>query len=138
MAEDDLFGHGPRAAAVAQPRAIGGMPDKVGDPRRVASVVAGVLHATGAFTQPELDAANHGLAALGRAALVQTDFVAQTPEQLAPVIPRELREPVLALLYQLAGDEPIRRRIADAYAGLWQAAAEPPAPPRAGSPVCAG
>nr|HEX4313021.1 AAA family ATPase [Kofleriaceae bacterium] len=120
----------------AQPRAIGGQPDKPGDPRRAASVVAGVLHASGAFTQPELDVANRGLAALGRPPLVQQDFVAESPEQLAGLIPRELREPLLALLYQVAGDEPIRRRIADAYAGLWHTEAEPPAPLRSGgSPV---
>src|SRR5262249_25128365 len=63
------------------------------------------------------------------------DFSTETPEALAPRIPVELRAPLLSLLYTLAGDEPVRRRIAEAYAGLWQEAPEPEAPPRQGSAV---
>src|SRR5579883_3610034 len=118
--DDDLFVPTTQGVA-ATARKVGGVPELAGDPRKLAPVVAGVLYATGAFTQAELDAANHGLAALGRPPLVQPDFVAQTPESLAPSVPRELRDATLQLLYHLAGDEPIRRRIADAYAGLWQA-----------------
>ncbi|HEV7559728.1 MAG TPA: AAA family ATPase [Kofleriaceae bacterium] len=56
-----------------------------------------------------------------------------TPEALAPRLPIELRIGVLEALYTLAGDEPIRRRLADAYAGLWGGVAEPPPPKRSGS-----
>jgi MoxR-like ATPase len=134
--DDELFAPTTQGVA-ATARKVGGVPERVGDPRKLAPVVAGVLYATGAFTQPELDAANRGLAALGRPPLVQPDFVAQTPETLAASVPRELRDGALQLLYQLAGDEPIRRRIADAYAGLWQAEATPAAPPprAAGAPI---
>jgi MoxR-like ATPase len=133
--DDELFSPTTQGVA-ATARRVGGMPEKVGDPRKLSSIVAGVLMAPGTFTQAELDAANHGLAALNRPALVQTDLVADSPEALAPGLPRELRDGALALLYQLAGDEPIRRRLVDAYAGLWQAEAAAAAVPRAaGAPI---
>jgi MoxR-like ATPase len=50
-------------------------------------------------------------------------------------VPHELRAGLLDLLYHLAGDEPIRRRIADAYAGLWHEAPEGTPAPRTGSPI---
>jgi len=103
------------------------------DIRRVGRVVAGVLLATGQPTPLDLERAAHGLSALGRPPLVQGDFVIETPETLAPAIPIELRAGVLALLYELAGDEPIRRRLADAYAGLWQEPPEAEAARRTGS-----
>jgi MoxR-like ATPase len=103
------------------------------DPRRIGRVVAGVLLATGEPTAGELERAAAGLATLGRPPLADGDLVLETPEALAPVIPVELRAGVLALLYDLAGDEPIRRRLADAYAGLWQEAPEAAAPRRTGS-----
>ncbi|CAN5744021.1 hypothetical protein BH11MYX2_BH11MYX2_39020 [soil metagenome] len=100
--------------------------------RRVGRVVAGVLLATGDASHAEIARANEGLSALGRSALTELDYERETPEILAPLIPRSLRDGVLDLLYVLAGDEPMRRRIADAYAGLWSAEAEPPAPRREG------
>jgi MoxR-like ATPase len=93
------------------------------------------LLATGSVTNDEIARANVGLANLGLPALGPSDSVADTPEALAPHIPIELRTPVLDLLYVLAGDEPIRRRIADAYAGLWHDEAEGPAKRREGGPV---
>jgi MoxR-like ATPase len=105
------------------------------DPHRAANVVAGVLLAHGNTTAEEVARANEGLAALGRPPLEQTDFVAETPERLAPMIPEALRAGLLDLLYVLSGDEPIRRRIADAYATLWHEQPEAPAAPRTGSPV---
>jgi MoxR-like ATPase len=105
------------------------------DVRRVGQVVAGVLLATGGASAAEVERANAALSALGRPALSEADLSAATPEQLGGTVPEELRRPVLELLYELAGDEPVRRRIADAYAGLWRAPAQPEAAQRAGSPV---
>jgi len=101
----------------------------------VGRLVASVLHATGSFTQRELERANEALSALARPPLTQHDFVADTPERLAPQIPEELHAPLLQLIYELAGDEPIRRRLCDAYAGLWQYEAAEPAAKRSGGPV---
>ncbi len=103
------------------------------DVRRVGEVVAQVLFATGETTEAALARANDGLSALGRPPLTQDDCTRATPEQLAPLIPEELHAPLLELLYELAGDEPLRRRLADAYAGLWRTDAREPAPPRQGS-----
>jgi MoxR-like ATPase len=103
------------------------------DIRRAGRVVAGVLLATGEPTPIDLERAAQGLAALGRPPLGDGDFVSETPEMLAPAIPIELRAGVLALLYELAGDEPIRRRLADAYAGLWQERPAMAAPRRTGA-----
>ncbi|MEO8844217.1 MAG: AAA family ATPase [Kofleriaceae bacterium] len=100
------------------------------DRRLIARVIAGVLLAPGAMTPAELARANEALAAFGRPALADHDFVAETPERLAPAIPTELHAPLLELLYELAGDEPIRRRLADAYAQLWHHATEAAVPPR--------
>jgi MoxR-like ATPase len=102
------------------------------DPRLTSRVVASVLRATGAFAPQELARANAGLSALGRPDLVEGDFSAETPEQLAPNIPLELQAPLVRLLYELAGDEPIRRRIADAYAHLWFGESAEAAPARSG------
>ncbi|HEY5924753.1 MAG TPA: MoxR family ATPase [Kofleriaceae bacterium] len=98
-------------------------------------VVASVLHATGSFTQHELIRANDALSALSKPPLSEHDFVSDTPERLAPQIPEELQAPLLQLMYELAGDEPIRRRIADSYAGLWLYDAADPAAPRTGTPL---
>ncbi len=105
------------------------------DARKISRAVAGLLLATGQLTELELAQANAGLANLGRPPLCDADFASETPETLAPMIPIEHRTGVLELLYVLAGDEPIRRRLADAYAGLWHDQAEAPASPRTGSPV---
>ncbi|HEX5063655.1 MAG TPA: AAA family ATPase [Kofleriaceae bacterium] len=95
-------------------------------------LVAGVLRATGSYTERDLQRANDALSALSRPPLGDHDFVSETPEQLAPQIPEHLRAPLLQLAYELAGDEPIRRRLADAYAGLWQFEAAPPVATRNG------
>jgi MoxR-like ATPase len=101
----------------------------------VGRLIAGILRATGSYTQQELDRANEALSALARPPLGDHDFVSQTPEQLAPQIRDDLHEPLLQLAYELAGDEPIRRRLADAYAGLWQYEAAEPAALRSGAPL---
>jgi MoxR-like ATPase len=96
------------------------------DTRDARRAVAGLLLATGTPAPGELELAADRLRALGWPPLDAGDHVRETPEALAPRIPRALHADVLSLLHELAGDEPIRRRIADAYAGLWHA---PPAPP---------
>jgi len=101
----------------------------------VSRVIAGVLIATGELDDVRVARANEALSALGRPALTEHDFVGQTPEQLAPAIPDDLRPQLLALLYELAGDEPLRRRLADAYAALWHGEAEQPVAPRTGPAV---
>ncbi|TMQ07022.1 MAG: hypothetical protein E6J91_36585, partial [Deltaproteobacteria bacterium] len=92
------------------------------DTQRARRAIAGLLMATGAPAPAELALANERLRALGWPPLGAGDLVRETPETLAPQI-------------ELAGDEPIRRRIADAYAQLWHGEPEPPAPPRQGSAV---
>ena len=92
------------------------------DTRPARRAIAGLLLATGAPTPTELELAGDRLRALGWPPLGDGDLVRETPESLAPRIPRALHADVLSLLYELAGDEPIRRRIADAYAGLWHGA----------------
>ena len=105
------------------------------DARFAGRVVASVLLATGTATAEELERANAGLAALGRPPLAQHDLTGETPEMLAPCIPTELRDGLLDVMYAIAGDEPIRKRIADSYAGLWHAELEPAAERRTGGPV---
>ena len=105
------------------------------DPRSTGSVVLGLLAASGTPSSEELERANTGLSLLGRPPLSASDRAGDTPEALAPLVPPELRSGLLDLLYHLAGDEPIRRRIADAYAGIWHEVCESPPLPRAGSPV---
>ena len=101
----------------------------------VARVIAGVLLAPGTYTEAELARANEALSALGRPPLAEADCVADTPERLAPAIPPEVRGPLAELLYELAGDEPIRRRLADAYAQLWHQDTEDEVGPRTGPKV---
>jgi MoxR-like ATPase len=101
---------------------------------RARRVIAGMVLATGAPTPAELARASDGLRALGWPPLTERDLVSETPETLAPLIPIELRARLLHLLYELAGDEPIRRRLADAYAGLWHDRSEAP-PQQRGSAV---
>ena len=98
-------------------------------------LVAGVLGATGTYTADELARANAGLAALGRPALTDGDFIAVTPETLAPRVPEQWRAGLLDIAYTLAGDEPIRRKLADAYAALWHETPEPEAARRSGGRV---
>src|SRR5215510_5228967 len=103
--------------------------------RRARRVIAGLLLATGAPSHDDLARASDGLAALGWPPLTLADMVSETPERLAPLIPDHLRGPLLQLLYALAGDEPLRRRLADAYAGLWRDRTAGGDAPRRGAPV---
>ncbi len=90
----------------------------------VGRAVASVLRAAGEVDVGKLARVNDAMSALGCPPLGDHDFIPATPEQLAPQIREAMRPAVLGLMYEIAGDEPIRRRIADAYAGLWDAHAE--------------
>ena len=103
------------------------------DIRKVGHVVATVLYACGTATEDEIRRAGEGLARLGRPRLGSTDLAPATPEELAPSVPIDLRVPLLELLLELSEGEPLRRRVALAYAGLWGLTAKPApdAPPPA-------
>ncbi|MEO7735409.1 MAG: AAA family ATPase [Kofleriaceae bacterium] len=106
------------------------------DLRLARRAIAGVLLASGTPSPQEVAYVASCLRELGSPPLSDADLVSDSPERLAPRIAVEQRAGVLAILYAIAGDEPIRRRLADAYAGLWHAGpeeAEPGAAPRRGT-----
>jgi MoxR-like ATPase len=104
------------------------------DAREVGRVVATVLLASGEPPSEDLERANDYLARLARPALSERDFALATPEELGPRIPLDLRGPLSEMLFDLAGHDPLRRRLALAYAGLWRLPVSPPvSPPRAGA-----
>jgi MoxR-like ATPase len=108
------------------------------DAREAARVVATVLLAGGETVPHELERANAGLAHLGLAPICERDLVVSTPEELAPLVPPELRAGLADLLLALSGQEPIRRRVADAYLGLWtrrRPKSPPPGPPATASRI---
>ena len=72
---------------------------------------------------------------MGKPPLAQVDVTGETPELLAPMVPEQLRDAVLDLLYVIAGDEPIRKKLADSYAAIWRAEPEPAPERRKGAPV---
>lgn len=90
------------------------------DARVLGRVVASVLLAAGDASSDELARANAALSVFNRPPLAEADFVPATPEQLARLVPDELRAAMFELLTELAGEEPIRRRIAEAYGVLWR------------------
>ena len=93
--------------------------DSLFDAREAGRVVASVLLAAGTSASPALvEQANHGLVRLSLLPLAERDFVVSTPEELAPLMPPQLRGALADLLLELAGDEPLRRRMARAYLGL--------------------
>ena len=88
------------------------------DAREAGRVVASVLLA--APVTPDLVArANHGLARLQLAPLSDRDSEVSTPEELAPLIPPQLRDALADLVLEIAGNDPMRRRVAMAYVQLW-------------------
>ena len=90
------------------------------DAREATRIVAGVLVAAGGVPSAAVAAANRVLARISLGPLREQDFLAATPEELAPRIPPQLRGPLVDLLLEVAGDEPLRRRIALGYATIWQ------------------
>jgi hypothetical protein len=102
------------------------------DVREAGRVVATVILAAGPASEGDVERASRGLARLGRPPLAERDLVVSTPEQLAPLIPPSHREGLAALLIELSEGDPLRRRVALAYLGLWQI---PPPPPPAARPA---
>jgi MoxR-like ATPase len=98
-------------------------PERAVDAREAGRVMATVLLAAGPAVAAAIDCANRGLARLGCPPLCDRDFVLSTPEELAPRIPVELRPDLAELLIELAAGEPLARRVALAYHGLWGIAA---------------
>ena len=97
------------------------------DVREVGRVVASVLLAAGPAAPDAVARANQALGALGRPPLVDRDLVLATPEELAPLVPVDLRAPLAEQLLDLSATEPLRRRVALAFLDLWQIAPPPPA-----------
>jgi MoxR-like ATPase len=90
------------------------------DAREAGRVVGSVLVASAPLA-PELVAyANHGLQRLLLAPLSERDFTPSTPEELAPIIPPQLRDALADLIVQIAGQDPLRRRAAHSYIALWR------------------
>jgi MoxR-like ATPase len=102
------------------------------DLREASRVVATVLLASGTPSAQEVGRANEGLARLGLPPLAEHDASPATPEELARTIPDEVRGYLGDLLIGLAGDDPMRLRIARSYVALWGRAF--PEPPPAASP----
>ena len=103
------------------------------DAREATRIVAGVLIAAGGVAPAAVESANRVLARVSLGPLRDQDFLAATPEELAPRIPPQLRGPLVDLLFEVAGEEPLRRRIALSYATIWQIdrVARPSEPPAA-------
>jgi MoxR-like ATPase len=96
------------------------IPGETLDSREAGRVVASVLVASAPLT-PELVAhANHGLTRLMLGPLTERDFTPSTPEELAPIIPPHLRDALADLIVQIAGQDPLRRRVAQSYLALWR------------------
>jgi MoxR-like ATPase len=95
------------------------------DAREAGRVVAGVLLAAGAPPATLVARANAGLERLRLAPLQERDFTVSTPEELAPIIPPELRDALGDLVLELAGEEPLRKRMAAAYVHIWRPSLRP-------------
>jgi hypothetical protein len=90
------------------------------DAREAGRVVASVLVASAPLA-PELVAyANQGLTRLQLVPLAERDFTPATPEELAPISPPSLRDALADLIVQIAGQDPLRRRVAQSYVALWR------------------
>ncbi len=106
------------------------------DPHEAGRVVATMLVAAGPPPLPLIEHANRALARLVLPPLGDRDFVPSTPEELAPLVPVSLRPALVELLFEVAGTEPLRLRVAEAFRGLWRIgmrpSAEPPPPIQGG------
>ena len=89
------------------------------DPREAGRVVATVLLAATPLPSSLVEQANQGLARLSLPVLTERDSVVSTPEELAPLIPPQLRDALADLLLELSNAEPLRQRVALAYIQLW-------------------
>jgi MoxR-like ATPase len=105
----------------AAPRVTMGMAASAAsfDPREAGRLVASVLLASTPLGADLVDHANQGLTRLCLAPLADHDFVVSTPEELAPLMPPQLRGALADLVLEIAGNDPLRRRMALSYLGLW-------------------
>ena len=109
------------------PNVSASRPQPERDVREVGRVVASVLHAAGAPPAELVARADLALVRLGRPTVRERDLEISSPEELASRIPEDLR-PILAdVLFDLAGDEPLRRRVARAFVALWRLERSTPA-----------
>jgi MoxR-like ATPase len=83
-------------------------------------VVGAVLLASSPVAPELIEHANAGLARLSLARLADRDFVVSTPEELAPLVPPGLRDAVADLIVELAGSDPLRRRMVQSVLALWR------------------
>src|SRR5688500_4900797 len=83
-------------------------------------VVASVLAASTPLPGELVAHANLALTRLGLAPLAERDFTPSTPEEVAPIIPPQLHDALADLIMQLAGQDPMRRRVAQSYLALWR------------------
>jgi MoxR-like ATPase len=134
--DDELFGPKPSAPLSSQPPTPPPSAPAT-DVRAIPRAVGALLCALGRPTDAELARANGGLQRLSLPLLTARDLQHATPESLASFVPVEARVGVLALMRQIAADQPIRARLALAYAQLWQLSDAPlPAPaPQTGGTV---
>jgi MoxR-like ATPase len=82
-------------------------------------VVATVLFAGAPPTDADVARADETLMAMGRPPLASHDASVATPEELAVAVPAELRGALSKLLFELSAGDPLRYRLALAYAALW-------------------
>jgi|GEM_PF-74376 len=100
------------------------------DAREAGRVVASVLLARGPVSSALVEQASRGLVRLCLPPLVERDFVVSTPEELAPLMPPQLRGALADLLLELSAEEPLRRRVTQAYLALWNLQAGTMSAPR--------
>ena len=135
--DDELFGPKPSAPLPSQSSTVATAPPAT-DVRAIPRAIGALLCALGTPTEAEVARANAGLQRLSLPLLTMRDLAQATPESLAPLVPVEARAGVLALMRQIAADQPIRARLALAYAQLWQlgsGAVPPPLPEKGGAVV---
>ncbi|HWE27549.1 MAG TPA: hypothetical protein VHB97_06070, partial [Polyangia bacterium] len=118
--DDELFGPRPSAHLPSQRSSTAPTLAPASDVRAVPRVLGALLCALGRPTDAEVARANAGLARLALPLVAARDLLQATPEALAPLVPVEARAGVLALMRQIASDQPIRARLAQSYAQLWQ------------------
>src|SRR4051794_1485018 len=116
--DDELFGPRPSATLPSQNSTAPTLAPAT-DVRAVPRALGALLCALGRPTDAEIARANAGLARLSLPLVTVRDLAQATPESLAPLVPVEARAGVLALMRQIAADQPIRVRLALAYAQLW-------------------
>jgi MoxR-like ATPase len=117
--DDELFGPKPSAPLTSQPPPTPSLAPPT-DLRAVPRALGALLCALGRPTDAEIARANAGLGRLSLPLVAARDLQQATPESLAPLVPVEARVGVLALMRQIAGDQPIRARLALSYAQLWR------------------